>query len=63
MLALQDFLLTDGLQAPARPDEIDRLIRETNVPAPDRMLNLAATMPLPLTCPKGHVECVTLVLP
>lgn len=47
MLALQDFLLTDGLHAPARPGEVDRPVRETNVPAPDHSLNPAATMPLP----------------
>ena len=36
-LALQGFLLTDGLEAPARPAEMDRAIRETNVPTPERM--------------------------
>jgi cobalt-zinc-cadmium efflux system outer membrane protein len=35
-LALQGFLLTDGLEAPARPSEMDRAIRETNVPMPER---------------------------
>jgi cobalt-zinc-cadmium efflux system outer membrane protein len=35
-LALQGFLLTDGLEAPARPAEMDRAIRETNVPMPER---------------------------
>ena len=35
-LALQGFLLTDGLEAPARPGEMDRAIRETNVPMPER---------------------------
>ncbi len=35
-LALQGFLLTDGLESPARPSEMDRPIRETNVPAPER---------------------------
>lgn len=35
-LALQGFLLTDGLEAPARPLEMDRAIRETNVPMPER---------------------------
>lgn len=35
-IALQGFLLTDGLEAPARPGEVDRPIRETNVPAPER---------------------------
>ena len=31
-IALQGYLLTDGLEAPARPGEVDRPIRETNVP-------------------------------
>jgi cobalt-zinc-cadmium efflux system outer membrane protein len=35
-LALQGFLLTDGLEVPARPNEMDRAIRETNVPMPER---------------------------
>src|SRR5208337_2332751 len=35
-IALQGFLLTDGLESPARPTEVDRPIRETNrlPPAP-----------------------------
>jgi cobalt-zinc-cadmium efflux system outer membrane protein len=37
-IALQGFLLTDGLEAPARPGEVDRPIRETNVPMPERPL-------------------------
>jgi len=36
-LALQGYLLTDGLEAPARPAEMDRAIRETNVPMPERV--------------------------
>ena len=35
-IALQGFLLTDGLEAPARPGEVDRPVRETNVPMPDQ---------------------------
>ena len=35
-IALQGYLLTDGLEAPARPGEVDRPIRETNVPMPER---------------------------
>jgi len=35
-ISLQGFLLTDGLEAPARPAEIDRPIRETNLPMPER---------------------------
>jgi cobalt-zinc-cadmium efflux system outer membrane protein len=33
-IALQGFLLTDGLEAPARPGEVDLPIREINVPTP-----------------------------
>ena len=32
-IALKGFLLTDGLEAPARPTDIDRPVREVNVPA------------------------------
>ena len=35
-LALQGYLLTDGLEAPSQPGEMDRAIRETNVPMPER---------------------------
>jgi outer membrane protein, heavy metal efflux system len=35
-LALEGYLLTDGLEAPVRPAEMDRAIRETNVPMPER---------------------------
>ncbi|HTP68990.1 MAG TPA: TolC family protein [Dongiaceae bacterium] len=35
-VALQGFLLTDGLEAPSRPGEIDRPVRETNLPMPER---------------------------
>ena len=35
-VALQGFLLTDGLEAPSRPAEIDKPIRETNLPIPER---------------------------
>jgi cobalt-zinc-cadmium efflux system outer membrane protein len=31
-IALQGFLLTDGLEAPARPSDVDRPLREVNVP-------------------------------
>ena len=31
-LALQSYLLTDGLEAPSQPGEIDRPIREMNIP-------------------------------
>jgi cobalt-zinc-cadmium efflux system outer membrane protein len=36
-LSLQGFLLTDGLEAPAQPDEMDRAIREMNLPTPERI--------------------------
>ena len=46
-IALQGFLLTDGLEAPARPGEVDRPIRETNLPLPDRMMSPTDSMPRP----------------
>jgi cobalt-zinc-cadmium efflux system outer membrane protein len=39
-VALQGYLLTDGLEAPARPGEIDMPVREVNSPAP-----MGAAMP------------------
>src|SRR6266404_4308366 len=38
-LSLQGYLLTDGLEAPARPGEVDRPVRETNVPMPERTVS------------------------
>jgi len=35
-LSLQGFLLTDGLEAPTEPGEMNRTIRETNLPTPER---------------------------
>jgi outer membrane protein, heavy metal efflux system len=35
-LALEGFLLTDGLEPPTSPGEVDRTIRETNLPSPER---------------------------
>jgi cobalt-zinc-cadmium efflux system outer membrane protein len=35
-LSLEGFLLTDGLEAPTQPGEMDRTIRETNLPTPER---------------------------
>jgi cobalt-zinc-cadmium efflux system outer membrane protein len=32
-IALQGFLLTDGLEAPSRPNEMDQPVRELNVPS------------------------------
>ena len=46
-IALQGFLLTDGLESPARPNEVDRPIRETNLPLPDRMMSPTDSMPRP----------------
>jgi len=43
-IALQGYLLTDGLEAPARPGEVDRPIRETNVPMPERTMSPRETM-------------------
>jgi outer membrane protein, heavy metal efflux system len=38
-IALEGYLLTDGLEAPARPGEVDRPVRETNVPMPERTMS------------------------
>jgi cobalt-zinc-cadmium efflux system outer membrane protein len=46
-IALQGYLLTDGLEAPARPGEVDRPIRETNVPMPERTMSPGEPMPRP----------------
>jgi outer membrane protein, heavy metal efflux system len=46
-IALQGYLLTDGLEAPARPGEVDRPIRETNVPSPERTMSPGEGMPRP----------------
>lgn len=46
-LALQGYLLTDGLEAPSRPGEVDRPIRETNVPVPERSMSPGEAMPRP----------------
>ncbi len=46
-LALQGYLLTDGLEAPARPGDVDRPIRETNVPMPERSMAPGEAMPRP----------------
>ncbi len=43
-IALQGYLLTDGLEAPARPGEVDRPIRETNVPTPERTMSPRESM-------------------
>jgi cobalt-zinc-cadmium efflux system outer membrane protein len=46
-LALKGYLLTDGLEAPSRPGEVDRPIRETNVPMPERNMSPGEAMPRP----------------
>jgi cobalt-zinc-cadmium efflux system outer membrane protein len=46
-IALQGYLLTDGLEAPARPGEMDRPIRETNIPMPERTMSPGEPMPHP----------------
>jgi cobalt-zinc-cadmium efflux system outer membrane protein len=46
-LALQGYLLTDGLEAPSRPGEVDRPIRETNVPTPERSMSPGEGLPRP----------------
>ena len=46
-IALQGYLLTDGLEAPAAPGEVDRPIRETNVPTPERTMSPGEAMPRP----------------
>jgi cobalt-zinc-cadmium efflux system outer membrane protein len=44
-IALQGYLLTDGLEAPARPGDVDRPMRETNVP--ERMASPGQSFPRP----------------
>ena len=39
-IGLRGFLLTDGLEAPARPGEIDMPIREINLPALQRTMSM-----------------------
>jgi cobalt-zinc-cadmium efflux system outer membrane protein len=46
-IALQGYLLMDGLEAPARPGDVDRPIRETNVPMPERTLAPGEILPRP----------------
>jgi cobalt-zinc-cadmium efflux system outer membrane protein len=36
-ITLEGFLLVDGLEAPARPGEVDLPVRETNIPTPRGM--------------------------
>ncbi|HEY2461354.1 MAG TPA: TolC family protein [Candidatus Acidoferrum sp.] len=46
-IALQGYLLTDGLEGPARPGEMDRPVRETNVPLPERLPSTSGAMSRP----------------
>jgi outer membrane protein, heavy metal efflux system len=46
-IALEGYLLTDGLEAPARPGEVDRPVRETNVPVPERTMSPRESLPNP----------------
>jgi hypothetical protein len=46
-LALQGFLLTDGLEAPAHPSDVDRPMRETNLPVSEPSMSPSEQMPLP----------------
>jgi cobalt-zinc-cadmium efflux system outer membrane protein len=43
--ALTSYLLTDGLEAPTRPGEVDRPMRELNLPLPDRGVSPVGSMP------------------
>jgi outer membrane protein, heavy metal efflux system len=43
--ALNSYLLTDGLEAPARPGEVDLPMRELNLPLPDRGISSIGSMP------------------
>lgn len=46
-LALQGFLLTDGLEAPTRASNLDHTMPEANAPAPTHMVLPTQQMPLP----------------
>jgi outer membrane protein, heavy metal efflux system len=46
-IALEGYLLTDGLEAPSHPSEIDRPVRETNVPMPERNMSPLDSLPRP----------------
>ena len=43
--ALTSYLLTDGLEAPARPGEMDLPMREMNLPLPDPDISSVGSMP------------------
>jgi cobalt-zinc-cadmium efflux system outer membrane protein len=46
-IALQGYLLTDGLEAPSRPGEVDRPVRELNLPVPEGMMAPLGGTPRP----------------
>src|SRR5260370_4091677 len=46
-IALQGYRLTDALEVPARPGEVELPIRETNIPAPERTMSPGEPMPRP----------------
>ena len=46
-IALQGYLLTDGLDAPARPEDADRPVREVNLPVREGMTPAMGEMPRP----------------
>lgn len=46
-IALQGYLLTDGLEAPARPEDADRPVREVNLPVPEGMTQPVSGAPRP----------------
>jgi outer membrane protein, heavy metal efflux system len=46
-IALEGYLLTDGLEAPARPEDADRPVREVNLPVPEGMTPPSAGEPRP----------------
>jgi outer membrane protein, heavy metal efflux system len=39
-ISLEGYLLTDGLESPARPTEVDRPVREINIPLPEPITTL-----------------------
>jgi outer membrane protein, heavy metal efflux system len=40
-ISLEGYLLTDGLESPARPGEVDRPVREINMPLPETTSSIA----------------------
>lgn len=46
-IALEHFLLTDGLEAPSRPGEVDHPVRETNLPVAESPVALPSLLTQP----------------